>query len=166
MPPSDQISLLRPILFALGTTYCTIIIHGFTLALIIRLVRRDFVLGRAGVALWKDVTIVSGATLLALTAHLVEIALWALLFSECGEFLNFAVAFYHSAVNYTTLGYGDVIMSASWRMLGPLEAADGMLMFGVSTGAIFAVVQRLIQERFTDSGDLKPRKTGPARRQK
>lgn len=51
----------------------------------------------------------------------------------CGEFPEFAVASYHSAVNYTTLGYGDVIMTASWKFLGPLEAANGMLLFGVST---------------------------------
>ena len=52
---------------------------------------------------------------------------------------------YHSAVNYTTLGYGDVIMTPAWRMLGPLEAANGMVMFGVSTAIIFVVIQRLVQ---------------------
>jgi hypothetical protein len=48
------------------------------------------------------------------------------------------------------LGYGDVVMTPSWRMLGPLEAADGMLMFGVSTAIIFALTQRLLQGRFAD----------------
>jgi hypothetical protein len=41
-------------------------------------------------------------------------------------------------------------MTPPWRMLGPLEAADGMLMFGVSTAIIFALTQRLIQARFVD----------------
>lgn len=95
--------------------------------------------------------IVTGATLLALAAHLVEMAVWALVFDLCGEFPDFAAAFYHSAVNYTTLGYGDVVMSVQWRLLGPLEASDGMLIFGVSTAMIFAVVQRLIQARFGTS---------------
>jgi hypothetical protein len=84
---------------------------------------------------------------------LVEIALWALLFKICGEFPDFGAAFDHSAVNYTTLGYGDVIMTPSWRLLGPLEAANGMLMFGVSTAMIFAVILRLIQARFLDLRD-------------
>jgi len=75
---------------------------------------------------------------------------WAILFVICGEFSELGAAYYHSAVNYTTLGYGDLIMTPSWRMLGPLEAANGMLMFGVSTAIIFAVIQRLIQARFTD----------------
>jgi hypothetical protein len=68
----------------------------------------------------------------------------------CGEFHEFGVAYYHSAVIYTTLGYGDVIMTPAWKLLGPLEAADGCLMFGVTTAMIFTVILRLIQTRFTD----------------
>lgn len=49
-----------------------------------------------------------------------------------------------------TLGSGNVVMTPSWRVLGSLEAASGMLMFGVSTAMIFAVIQRLIQTRFAD----------------
>ena len=74
----------------------------------------------------------------------------AKLFVICGEFQQFGIAFYHSAVNYTSLGYGDIIMTPSWRLLGPLEAADGALMFGVSTAMIFAVIVRLIQAHFED----------------
>jgi hypothetical protein len=44
-------------------------------------------------------------------------------------------------------------MSPAWRLLGPLEAANGMLMFGVSTAMIFAVIQRLIEARFADLKD-------------
>jgi len=54
-------------------------------------------------------------------------------------------------MNYTTLGDTDTVMSPSWRLLAPLEAANGMLMFGVSTAMLFAVIQRLIQTRFTQS---------------
>jgi hypothetical protein len=86
----------------------------------------------------------------AFVAHVIEVAVWALLFMICGEFETFGAAYYHSAVNYSTLGYGDVIMSPSWKLLGPLEAADGSLMFGVSTAMVFAIILRLIQSRFAD----------------
>jgi len=43
-------------------------------------------------------------------AHAIEVAVWALLFIICGEFQQFGAAYYHSAVNYSTLGYGDMIM--------------------------------------------------------
>jgi len=41
-------------------------------------------------------------------------------------------------------------MTPSWRLLGPLEAVDGMLMFGVTTAMIFAVIQRLVKTRYAD----------------
>ena len=46
---------------------------------------------------------------------------------------------------------GDVVMSPRWELLGPLEAADGMLMFGVSTALIFAVVPE--ERRYRNVGD-------------
>ena len=116
----------------------------------VTLVRRERRLGRAGAGFWIDFSIVALTISFALMAHLIEIAVWAALFVVCGEFSDFGTAYYHSAVNYTTLGYGDMLMTPSWRMLGPLEAANGMLMFGVSTAIIFAVIQSLIQTRFKD----------------
>jgi hypothetical protein len=103
--------------------------------------------GRAGLGFWSDLIIASASTLLALTAHLIDVAIWALVFELCGEFPHLSAAVYHSAANYTSLG-DDVLMSAAWRFLGPLETADGMLMFGVSTAMIFAVIQRLVETRF------------------
>ena len=112
--------------------------------------RRERKLGRAGRGFWSDLAIVSLAIVCALAAHLAEIGLWAVVFVPCGEFADFATAYYHSAVNYTSLGYGDLIMSPSWKLLGPLETTDGMLLFGVSTAMIFAVIQRLIETRYVD----------------
>ena len=77
-------------------------------------------------------------------------SLWAVVLVIRGEFLDFGTAYYHSAVNYTSLGYGDLIMSPFWKLLGPLETANGMLLFGVSTAMIFAVIQRLVEARSVD----------------
>lgn len=86
----------------------------------------------------------------AVAAHLIEIGLWAAVLRLSGEFRGSGLAFYHSAMNYTTLGYGDIVMSPAWKMLGSIEATDGLLMFGVSTAMIFTVIQRLVQTRFPD----------------
>ena len=150
MATSNQISVLSPLIVGVAATFCTIIVHAVILGLIVTQVRRDLQRHRVGIGFWTDATFVTGATLLALAGHLLEIGLWALAFELCGEFSNFAAAFYHSAVNYTTLGDDTVVVSARWRLLEPLEAADGMLMFGVSTAMIFAVIQRLIRTRFGD----------------
>jgi hypothetical protein len=53
-------------------------------------------------------------------------------------------------MNYTTLGDSNTVMSPSWRLLASFEAANGMLMFGVSTAMLFAVIQRLFQTRFSE----------------
>jgi hypothetical protein len=147
----NAVDVFLPLVVGIGTTVGTIFIHALALVAIVHFVRNELRLGRAGVRFLMDLAIVMGVTLLALAAHLVEIAIWALVFDLCREFPNFAPAFYHSAVNYTSLGYGDVVMSSSWKLLGPLETADGMLMFGVSTAMLFAVIQRLIQTRFRDA---------------
>ena len=129
---------------------CTILIHALAVRATVGFVRYEKKLGRVGTASWRDVAIVVLTVSITLAAHLFEIALWAVLFRVCGEFPDLGTAYYHSAVNYTTLGYGDLIMTPSWKLLGPIEAADGMLMFGVSTAIVFAVIQLLVETRFAD----------------
>lgn len=146
----DRIAIWLPLAVSAGAVVATIAIHALAVTTTVNFVRREIKLQRAGASFWRDVTIVSVAISIALVAHLLEIGVWAALFMLCGEFPAFATAYYHSAVNYTTLGYGDLIMTPPWRLLGPLEAATGMLMFGVSTAIVFAVIQRLIYARFAD----------------
>jgi len=145
-----EIDISLPLGVGVGITLCTVVIHALAVITIVRFVRHERGLDRAGAGFWRDMIIVTGTVLLALGAHLIEIAAWAVVFTLCGEFPHFGAAFYHSAVNYTSLGYGDVVMLASWKLFGPLETADGMLMFGVSTAMLFALVLRLIEARFRD----------------
>jgi hypothetical protein len=51
-------------------------------------------------------------------------------------------------VNFTSLGYGDVVMSKRWKLMGPLEAADGVLMVGMTSAALMAILQHLIKLQF------------------
>jgi hypothetical protein len=76
-----------------------------------------------------------------------QIALWALILLACGEASTFEKAAYLSAENYTALGYGDIILSERWRLLGPLEAVNGLLLFGLSSAVLFTVMSRLISSR-------------------
>lgn len=150
MTQVHRIAILDPLAVGAVVILCTIMIHALPLTATVNFVRREKKLGRVGTGFWIDIGIVARAILYALAAHLTEIALWAVLYVVCGEFRDFGTAYYHSAVNYTSLGYGDLIMSPSWKLLGPLETANGMLLFGVSTAMIFAVIQRLVEARFVD----------------
>ena len=150
MTQNHQFAILFPLVVGIGAVACTIFVHALALAAAVNLFRHERRLGRAGAGSLIDLAIVALAISFAFVAHLIEIALWAVLLVICGEFQEFGNAFYHSAVNYTTLGYGDLLLTPSWRLLGPLEAANGALMFGVSTAMVFAVIQRLLRARFED----------------
>ena len=91
-------------------------------------------------------TLVLAAVMLILVAGNVgQSALWAVLFVAIGEFQDFATAFYFSVVNFTTLGYGDIVMSEPRRLLGALEAANGVLMLGLTTSVVFLVLHTVLQ---------------------
>lgn len=90
-----------------------------------------------------------GSTLIMISAVMVvlvlgnflQIGIWAVLFLKLGEFADFGTAAYHSAVNFATLGYGDIVMSEQRRMLGPMQAINGVLMVGVSTAVVMSALQ-------------------------
>ena len=150
MTQAPRVAVLVPLAVGAGAVVCTLMIHGLAVLTNVNFVRYERRRGRVGIGFRIDFAIVVVAMSLVFVAHLIEIALWAGLFLICGEFQEFGIAYYFSAVNYTTLGYGDLIMSPSWKLLGPLESADGALMFGVSTAMIFTVIVRLIEARFED----------------
>jgi hypothetical protein len=153
MTEIEQIPILVPLAVGGVAVFCTVLIHAMPLAGTLWFVRREKSLGHTGRSFWSDTRIVVLVILFAMVAHLIEVALWAVVFLLCGEFANMGTAYYHSAVNFTTLGYGDVLLSPRWKMLGPLEAGNGMLMFGVSTAMVFAVILGLAQDRFSDLRD-------------
>ena len=68
------------------------------------------------------------ASLAMKVGTLLQIVLWGGLFPWLGEFEQAYDAIYHSAVNFTSLGYGDIVMSRERKLLGPLEAVNGVLM--------------------------------------
>lgn len=146
-----RVAIAAPLIIGIITIACTIVIQGLAVSFTLHFVRRQHSLGRAGVAFRADLRIVGSTMMIALASHLSGMCLWALLFLLIGEFEAFGTAFYHSSVNYTTLGYGELPMSPTWKMLGPIEATDGLLMFGVSTALIFAVMRRLIRVRFPET---------------
>ena len=78
--------------------------------------------------------------------HMIQVAIWAVLFKQLGEFADFKTAFYHSMVNFASLGYGDIVMGEKWRLLGAIEASTGVLMFGLSAGIMLAFMTRILTQ--------------------
>lgn len=94
-----------------------------------------------------DMLLLALVMLLMLMGNFVQMALWAEVFMLVGEFDKFTTALYYSGVNFTTLGYGDIVMSSKWRLLGPMEAANGILMFGVSTAIMTLAVTDVFKRK-------------------
>ena len=121
MTQVHPVAIVTPLTVGAGAVLFTIFIHALALGATVNFFRRETRLGRAGMKYLIDLAIVVLVMSFAFVAHVIEIAVWAMLFVICGEFHEFGAAYYHSAVNYTTLSGGDVIMSPHGR-LGPLEA--------------------------------------------
>jgi voltage-gated potassium channel len=76
--------------------------------------------------------------------HLLHILLWTTFYHwQC--FPMWETAFYFSTSSYTTVGYGDVVLSPRWRTLGPVESVVGVLMTGLSVSVLFAIMTRLVE---------------------
>lgn len=91
--------------------------------------------------------VIIGLVVILILGSLAQMTIWAMVFLVLDEFDTFDVALYHSAVNFATLGYGDVVMSYTHRLLGPLEAINGALMLGVSTAALARAFTTAIREQ-------------------
>jgi hypothetical protein len=73
----------------------------------------------------------------------VEIWLYAVVFLAVGALPDFESALYFSTTSFTTLGYGDVVLDARWRLFGAIEGANGLLLFGWSTAFLISVTGRM-----------------------
>ena len=83
--------------------------------------------------------------------HLVQTSLWAVFYYVKGLFSDFETSLYFSMVSFVTIGYGDVLLPRNWRLLGVIEGFSGVLLCGVSTAFIFAVMNAIFQIRLRAS---------------
>jgi hypothetical protein len=91
---------------------------------------------------YESLALISGTILMFFGAALIEVGIWAAAYLRLGAFEDIESAWYYSMVTFTTLGYGDIILTERWRLLSSIEAANGIIMFGWTTAVVMAVVQR------------------------
>lgn len=87
--------------------------------------------------------IILAAFFILFFTHLFEAAAWAMLFWRMKEFSTFSESLYFTGTSITALGYGDVLLRHPWRVLGPIMAINGLLMFGCSTAFLFLIIQKI-----------------------
>lgn len=74
-------------------------------------------------------------------AIVIDVWMWAAFYYFAGALNNIEEALYFSTATFTTLGYGDVVLSKEWRLLGSFEAANGLIIFGWATAFVVAAIQ-------------------------
>jgi hypothetical protein len=125
-----------------GAVCCliNIAIHAAIMAWVVTAARRaSHATARLG-ARQHHIAVMSAAVLVLLVAHALEVAVWAIVY-RLVDLVPVGDGFYFAFVNYTTLGYGDILPNPEWRMLGPITAMNGVLLFGWSTAVIFEVLR-------------------------
>jgi hypothetical protein len=118
-----------------------IAIHAAVMALVVRVANGVAAKPQVRGALPLITTMIAAVSVL-MVAHLLEVLVWALVYGFVGAAPAGADMVYFAFVNYTTLGYGDVVPVERWRLLGPATAMCGVLMFGWSTAVIFEVLRK------------------------
>lgn len=134
--------LLQLIIGILASTAC-IAIHATVMTVVVRVapgIAGHFAL-RPAVLL---TTTMIGTVVILMLAHMIEVAVWAVTYAIVGAAPAEADVLYFAFVNYTTLGYGDVVPVKEWRLLGPATAMCGVLLFGWSTAVIFEVLRKTL----------------------
>src|SRR5215207_3430379 len=136
--------MLRQLLLGGVVSLVNIGIHAVVMTTVVDVAHR--VADREGRRRPVWITAVMIATVgVLLAAHLAEVIVWALAYLIFGAAPPGSDLLYFALVNYTTLGYGDVVPVERWRLLGPVTAMNGILLFGWSTAVIFEVMRHAMQ---------------------
>lgn len=132
--------MLMNVLIGLATMAVCLMLQSWLIVVALRYYVRHNVLGDDPSA-WGTFATLNAVMVLLVLGNCAQLTVWAILFRILGEFDALEVAVYHSAVNFASLGYGDIVMSERFRLLGPLEAINGVAMIGVSTAVLMTVLQ-------------------------
>lgn len=87
--------------------------------------------------------VIGAVTLLATALHAIEGGIWAAAYVALGALPNFRAAMLYSLGAMATYGHANLFLEARWQMMGALEAVNGMLLFGLTTAFLFAVIQKV-----------------------
>src|SRR5262245_40958529 len=135
--------MLLQLLVGTLVSVCNISIHAAVTTLVIRVARLAGARNTATPSLRLIVVMIAVVTVL-MGAHTAEIIVWSFAYAVTDAAPAGTNLIYFAFVNYTTLGYGDVVPDKRWQLLGPMAAMNGILLFGWSTAVIFEVLRNAL----------------------
>jgi voltage-gated potassium channel len=148
--------VIKQFLLALVLSSATVLIHAIGIVYVVLPLagvwRKKAATHRGVVPVMGLSRLVSGLLLL----HLIEMGIWATALAALSVLPDFETALYFSLKSYATVGYGDILPAREWRLVGPIEAAVGVLMLGLSTSFIVATLQRVHGSHHQPSATSEP----------
>jgi hypothetical protein len=92
-------------------------------------------------AIPRFAVVMSVTTLLVTILHASEGFIWAVAYRLLGAMPDKRSAMLYSLSAMTSYGHADLFLQPRWQMMGALEALNGMLLFGLTTAFLFAIIQ-------------------------
>jgi hypothetical protein len=143
--------MLRQLLVGGAASLANIAIHALVMTIVVRVARAGVVQVKTHSSLLLIAVMIPTVSVLMLT-HTSEVLVWSLVYWIFGAAPAGSDLAYFAFVNYTTLGYGDIVPAERWRLLGPITAMNGILLFGWSTAVIFEILRRTLEKILRASG--------------
>ena len=146
--------MVRQYLAGAVASMCDIAIHALVMVVVIQVtgIARKIATSRQ----WLRLIVVMIVTVSVLmVAHFAEVLVWTLMYVIVGAAPAGTDLIYFAFVNYTTLGYGDVIPVQRWNLLGPMTAMNGVLLFGWSTAVIVEALRNVLMMIRSEEGHKK-----------
>ena len=138
-----ELDMARQLLLSGVISVGNIVIHALAMVAIVRISHivseRNVLQGTA-----RLIAIMIGTVSVLMVTHISEVIVWSVTYSITEAAPPGTNLLYFAFVNYTTLGYGDVLPVDRWRLIGPMTAMNGVLLFGWSTAVIFEILRRTI----------------------
>lgn len=133
--------MIRQLLMGSAISICNIMVHALIMTAVVRASQATAAKAASRPNLQLIAVMIATVSVL-MAAHLMEIIVWSFAYRLVDAAPANADTVYFAFVNYTTLGYGDIVPVETWQLLGPMTAMSGVLLFGWSTAVIFEVLRR------------------------
>jgi hypothetical protein len=138
--------MLRQIAFGSTVSLANIAVHAMAMVVVIR-IARNVASKWLSLPTLRLCAVMIATVAVLMAAHICEVAAWSLAYSLVEATPEGADRLYFAFVNFTTLGYGDVLPTPRWRLLGPMTAMNGVLLFGWSVAVMFEVLSRTLDRK-------------------
>lgn len=126
-----------------GLTICVHAVALIRITMVLRALRGRLFPGGAATGAWGASALVGTVGAMLAAVHGFEALIWAIAYVLIGAIDNMPAAMLYSIDSMTTRGAVAIRLEEQWLLLGALEAADGMLLFGISTGFLFAMAAEI-----------------------